>query len=131
MLHRLAACDQQWPRRQPGEEEHEGGGVRVLRDLFDGDREAEDAGAGAAVLLGHAQPGQAGLDEELEEVLGILLGEVDLPRPGRNSLLGELAHGGLELRQLGRQVEVHGARKPTVPTLRNLWFQTPQKAGVQ
>ena len=42
------------PVGQAGEQQHQRGGVRVLGDLFDRDRQAEDAGARPAVLLRHA-----------------------------------------------------------------------------
>ena len=41
---------------------------------------------------------------------GYSLGLVDLPRPRRDPLLGELADGRLELRELGREVELHQHR---------------------
>ena len=103
----LAARDQHRPGRQAGEQQHQRGGVRVLGDLFDRDREAEDPGARAAVLLGDHEAEQAGVAEELEEVLGVRGGRVDLAGPGRDLLLGELADGGLELDELRREVERH------------------------
>ena len=62
---------------------------------------------GPAVLLGDHEAEQAGVAEELEEVLRVLGRGVDLARPGRNFLLGHLADGGLELEQLRREVEHH------------------------
>src|SRR6478735_2874267 len=84
-----------------------GGRVRVLRDLLDRDREAEDAGAGAAVGLRDAQPGEAGLYEEVEEILRVLLGHVDLAGPGLDLVLGDPTDGGLELLELRRKIEIH------------------------
>ena len=59
---------------------------------------------------GMHRPGEAGVDEQVEEVLGVLVGVVDLAGPGRDLLLGELADGGLELGELGREVELHERR---------------------
>ena len=60
----LAAGDHHRPGRQPGQQQHERRGVRVLGHLLDGDGQAEDAGARPAVLLGDAQPEQAGVAEQ-------------------------------------------------------------------
>ena len=46
---------------------------------------------------------------------GYSLGRVDLARTRRDTLLGELADGRLELRELGRQIELHRSRLPAVP----------------
>jgi hypothetical protein len=99
--------DHDRPGRQPREEQHERGGVRVLGDLFDRDAQAEDAGSGAPVLLGDAQSGQAGVDEEREEVFRVFLALVDVACTGRDTLLGQLADGGLELGELVRELEIH------------------------
>src|SRR5262249_37785496 len=50
---------------------------------------------------------QAGVAEQLEEVLRVHARLVDLPRPRRDHLLRQLADGGLQLRELGRELEVH------------------------
>ncbi len=97
----LGAGDQQRAGGQAGEEQHERGGVRVLGHFFDGQRQTEDPGAGPSEVLGDAQPGEAGVDEEVEEVQGVLVGVVDLAGARRDALLGELADGGLQLRELG------------------------------
>ena len=109
----LAARDHHRTGRQPGEQEHQRGGVGVLGDLFHGDGEAEDPGPRAAVLLGDHQAEEAGVAEQLEEILGISGRDVDLAGPGRNFLLGELPDGGLELSELQREVEGH--RKASLP----------------
>src|SRR5205085_8464977 len=93
--------------------------VGVLGDLLDRDREAEDPGPGAAVRLRDAEAGQAGVDEELEQVLGVLLGHVDLTGPGRHLVLGDPADGGLELLELRRQIEIHERSSLPAP---GSWF---------
>ena len=52
----LGPGDQDRPGREPGEQQHEGGRVRVLGDLLDGDREAEDARPRPAESSGMHRP---------------------------------------------------------------------------
>ena len=78
--------DQQRAGGQPGEQQHQRRRVRVLRDLLDRDREPEDPGAGAAVGLGDAQAGEAGLDEQIEEILRVLLATRRSRGPGAATL---------------------------------------------
>ena len=73
------AGDHHRPRRQPRQQQHESCGVRVLGNLLDGDGQSEDAGTGAAVFLGDAQPEQAGVPEGDEQVFRVLSRLVDLP----------------------------------------------------
>ena len=103
----LAARDQHRARGQPAEQQHQGGGVGVLGDLFDGEGEPEDPGSPAAVLLGHDETEQAGVAEDLEHVLRVGRVGVDLAGPGGDLLLRELAHRGLKLEVLGGQIERH------------------------
>ena len=58
-------------------------------------------------LLRDAQPEQAGVAEDLEQVLGVLAGLVDLPGPGLHLVLGDLAAGLPAARQLLGELEVH------------------------
>ena len=62
-------------------------GVAVLGDLLDGEREGEEAGAGAAVLLGDRKAEEAGVSEDLEDVVRVLAGLVEFggarARPSR------------------------------------------------
>ena len=88
-------------RREAGEQEHQRGGLRVFRDLFNGQGEPENPGSRASELLRDAEARQSGLDEELEQVLRILLAGIDLPRPGRDPLLCEFAARGSQLVELG------------------------------
>ncbi len=106
----LGAGDEHGPGRETGEEQHQGGGVGVLGDLLDGDGEPEDARTGSAELLGEAQTEQVGVPEGLEEVVGVLAGQVDLPRPGPDLVLGEPADALLQRGEFRREVEVHGRR---------------------
>ena len=76
----LAARDQHRAGRQAREQEHQRGGVGVLGDLFHRDGEAEDAGARTAVLLRDHEAEQAGVAEELEEVLGVRRRSVSISR---------------------------------------------------
>ena len=103
------------PRRQPREEQHEGSRVRVLRDLLDRDREAEDAGAGAAVFGGDAKTEEAGVAEDLEQILGVFAGVVDLARPRFDLVLRQAADGLLELLHFLRQRKIHRARLDSEP----------------
>src|SRR5207344_2655086 len=102
--------DHHGPRRQARQQQHESSRVRVLRDLLDGDRQAEDPGATAAVLLGDAQAGEAGVDEEREQVVWVLLALVDLAGTGRNTFLRQLSDGGLELGELVGELVIHDRR---------------------
>ena len=54
-------------------------------------------------------PVPGGLDEQVEEVLGVLLGVVDLASTRPHPLLGDATDGLLELDQLQRKLEVHGS----------------------
>ena len=63
--------------------------------------------AAAAVLLRDAQPGQTGVDEQREQVVGVLLALVDLPGAGCDAFLRQLANGGLELGELVGELEIH------------------------
>jgi len=65
----FGARDHDRSRRQSGEEEHQTEHVGVLGDLFNGDRQAHDAGPRTAVLRRNAQTEQIGLAELVEEVL--------------------------------------------------------------
>ena len=53
---------------------------------------------------------QAGVAEQVEQVLRVLGGRVDLPGPGRDLVLRDLADGGLQLGELRREVELHGTQ---------------------
>src|SRR5205823_9156699 len=88
--------------------QHEGGRVRVLRHLLDGDGQPEDAGARPPVLLRSEEAEQTRVAEDLEQVLRVLAGVVDLTRPGPYLVLCEAAHGLLERGQLLGQLEHHG-----------------------
>src|SRR5207249_317392 len=59
-----------------------------------------DAGAGAAVLGRDAQAEQAGVPEQLEEVLRVLAGLVDLARPRLDFVLAQPTDSRLQLGQL-------------------------------
>ena len=113
LLLRLAARDHHRAGRQAREQQHQRRGVGVLGDLFHGDGEAEDPGARPAVLLRDHQAEEARVAEELEEVLGVLGGGVDLTGPGCDLVLGQLADGGLELGELQREVKRHRSGEPT------------------
>ena len=76
-------------------------------EAVDGDAQPEDAGAAAPVLLGDAQARQAGFDEQGEEVVGVLPAVVDLSGARGDTLLRQLADGGLELGELVRELEIH------------------------
>ncbi len=97
------------PVGQPREQQHQRGRVRVLGDLFDREREPEDPGSPAAVLLRDHEAEQARVAEHLEEVLRVRGGRVDLAGPGRHLLLRQLADRRLQLAVLGRKVERHRA----------------------
>src|SRR4029079_12109416 len=56
---------------------------------------------------GDDQAEQAGLTEQVEEILRVGRGGVDLAGPGRDLVLRNPAHGGLELQVLRREVERH------------------------
>ncbi len=103
----LAPGDQHRTGRQPGQQQHERRGVGVLRDLLDRDRQPEDARPRAPVGLGDHEAEEAGVAEDLEEVLRVFAGGVDLAGPGRDSLPGDATHGRLELRQLRGEGEIH------------------------
>jgi hypothetical protein len=85
----------------------------VLGHLLDGQRQPEDARARPAVLGGDAQAQQPRVAEDLEEVLRVLAALVDLAGAGLDLVLRQAADGGLELGQLGRQLEVHRLTLPT------------------
>ncbi len=62
----FAAGDEHRAGGEPGEEQHEGRGLGVLRYFLDREREPEDSGSGATERFGDAEAGQGGVDEELE-----------------------------------------------------------------
>ena len=66
----LGPGDHHRPGGQPGQQQHERGGVGVLGHLLDGDGEPEDPRPRAAVLLGDAQAEQPGVAKGLEDVVG-------------------------------------------------------------
>ena len=103
----LGAGDHDRPGGQPGQQQHQGGGVGVLRHLLDGDGQPEDPRARASVLDRDAQPEQPGVTERLEEVgrVGRLL--VDGPGPGLHLVLGQAPDRIAELEQLVGEVEMH------------------------
>ncbi len=106
----VVAGDEYRAHRQPGQQQHEGGGIRVLGHLFDGDGQAEDAGTGATQFGGQAQAEQIGVTERLEQIGRVLAGAVDLPGPGLDLVLGQATDALLQLGQFGREVEVHEGR---------------------
>ena len=106
----LVAGDQDRPDRQPGQQEHQGGGVRVLGHLLDGDGQPEDPGARPSELGGQAQPEQVGVPERLEEVVGYSPVASICAGPRLDLVLGQPADALLERGELGREVEVHGRR---------------------
>ena len=104
--------DEQGTGGEAGEQQHEGGGVGVLGHLLDGQGQTQDPRARAAELHRHAQAQEPGVPEDLEQVLRVLARFVDLTSPGPHLVLGQPAHGGLQVRQLLGQLEVHGRRLP-------------------
>ena len=70
----LVAGDQDRPRGQPGQQEHQGGGVGVLGHLLDGDGQAEDARPRAPELDREAQAEEVGVPERLEDVGRVVAG---------------------------------------------------------
>ena len=75
--------DQHRAGRQPREQQHQRGGVGVLRDLFDRDREAEDPGARRRrTPRGCTRPSSPGRGTRSKRSWGYSP-VVDLPRPGR------------------------------------------------
>ena len=125
LLLRLAPGDQHRPGREPREQQHQRRGVGVLRDLFDRDGEAEDPGAGPAVLLRDHQAEQPGVTEQVEEILRVRRRGVDLAGPGRDLLLRDLADGGLELQVLRREVERHRSASLPAPVAETGRLGTP------
>src|SRR5207237_8526312 len=99
-------------RRQAGEEQHQGACVGVLGHLFDGQGQTEDPRTRPAVLGGDAQPEQAGIAEDLEDVLGVLAALVDLPGPGLDLVLRKPADGGLQVLEVFGKGEIHGPNLP-------------------
>ena len=70
-------------------------------------RQAEDPGAAAAVLLRDAQPEQAGVAEQLEEVLRVLARLVDLAGPRLDLVLRQAPHGLLQGQQFVGKRKIH------------------------
>ena len=111
----LGAGDHDRPGGQPGQQEHQRRGVRVLGHLLDGQGQPEDPGPRAPVLERDAQAEQAGVAERLEDVgrVGTLL--VDGPGPRLDLVLGQAPHGIAELEQLVGEVEMHRRRLSDLP----------------
>jgi hypothetical protein len=53
------------------------------------------------------QAGETDVDEEREQVVGVLLALVDLAGTGRNAFLRQLSDGGLELGELVGELVIH------------------------
>ena len=100
--------DQHRPDRKTGQEQHQGGRVRVLGHLLDGDGEAEDARARTTELGRQAETEQVGVPKGLEDVRRVVTGRIDLPCPGLDLVLGQATHTLLERVELRGKIEVHG-----------------------
>ena len=83
---------------------------------------------GSAVLLGDHEAEQARVAEQVEEVLRVLGGGVDLAGPGRDLVLRQLADGGLELEELRREVERHRSASLPAPVAETGRLATPHSA---
>ncbi len=106
----VVAGDQHRPHGEPGQQEHQGGGIGVLGHLLDGDGQSEDAGPRPPELHRQAQAEEVGIPERLEEVGRVVAGGVDGAGPRFDLVLGQPADALLQLGQFGGEVEVHGRR---------------------
>jgi hypothetical protein len=88
-----------------GDERGERDAGRHASELLDQHPERERASTGAAVLLGVAHAHELVLDEHLVDVLGPLVGLVDLGRPGGDALLRDLPDERPELPELLGKLE--------------------------
>ena len=69
-------------------------------------------------MLGNAEAGEPGVDEDLVDVFGVFVVIVDLSGARRDAFPGDAADGRLEIRELGREVEIHerrSLRRPLFP----------------
>ena len=107
----VVAGDEHRAGRQPGEQQHQGGRVRVLGHLLDGDGQPEDARPPTRrARRGGRDRARSASRKASKMSVGVVAGRVDLPGPGLDLVLGQPADALLELGELGREVEVHGRR---------------------
>src|SRR5207302_1361115 len=111
-------------------------GVRGHRDrdrgvdpgqLLDGDRVRKRVGPRAAVLLGDRHPHQPELGELRHEVVGKAVLAVELRGYRRDLFLRELADGAADELVLGREVEVHAARREASSTISRTPYPVPPR----
>ena len=88
--------DQHRTHGKPGQQQHEGGRIRVLRHLLDGHGETEDSGTRATEFSGQAEAEEVRITECLEDVHRILPGGVDLPGTRFDLVLGQPPNALLE-----------------------------------
>ena len=98
MLLLFSTRNQKRTGREPCQQEHQGSGVRVLGDLFDGDGEPEDACAGPSILDRDAKAEQTGVAKHLEQVLGVFPTAVDVAGARGHLVLSDPANSAPQLR---------------------------------
>ncbi len=111
----LGAGDHDRARGQTGQQQHQRSRVGVLGDLFNGQRQAEDAGPGASELDRNAQPQQAGVAERVENIARVRRLLVDGARPGLDLVLCETPDRITERQKLVGKFEMHRCRVSDLP----------------
>jgi hypothetical protein len=106
-----------------GDRDREGG--VDPRQLLDCDRVREGVGSGAAVLLRDRNPHQPELRGPGDQLVREACFAVELLGEGRQALPGELLHSLSDQLVLGREIEVHPARRDASSAIRRTPYPVP------